>query len=326
MTAPAARGLAAARRATARVCTRDGQHRGQGLLLDLPGETSAVVLTCHHLIAPLAPDEVCVALRQEDGRPGVPLSARYDAARSRPGRDAAVLRVAALRRSERPVLHAPDPAAEDGGLPGRAIGLTYLQPDNFDARVAAVTGLVIPATASGRWPDAPARYELRAFRLADPTDARPGISGAVVVYRGGVLGLAHFARAAGPAHEREVYLVPLGVWAEGWPALGEALTPLREADPRPTGGSAHPGEATAVDQRALREAIVGTFSVEELAALCADVEQDLADAGLTLQVNLDMVGGVGKTGRVLNLIQYLDRPGHLAYLVRAARRMRPGLI
>jgi hypothetical protein len=46
------------------------------------------------------------------------------------------------------------------------------------------------------WPEPPNRYVIRsAFRLADPTDARKGVSGAVVAYEGGVLGLAHFARA-----------------------------------------------------------------------------------------------------------------------------------
>jgi len=50
---------------------------------------------------------------------------------------------------------------------------------------------------------------------SDPSDAREGISGAVVVCEGGVVGLAHFGRAAGPRHEREDYLVPLRVWRVG---------------------------------------------------------------------------------------------------------------
>ena len=87
-----------------------------------------------------------------------------------------------------------------------------------------------------------------------------------------------------------------------------------------------PVAATLPDKRALREALIGKFSLEELEALCADVEQDLASDGVTLQVNLDVVGGSGKPGKVLNLITYLDRRGYLSYLVDAARRTRPGLV
>jgi len=83
---------------------------------------------------------------------------------------------------------------------------------------------------------------------------------------------------------------------------------------------------TAVDKRALREAMLQALSLEDLEILCADVEQDLADDGIGVQVNLEMVGGTGKAGKTLNLIQYLDRRGYLAYLVTAVRRVRPGII
>jgi hypothetical protein len=83
---------------------------------------------------------------------------------------------------------------------------------------------------------------------------------------------------------------------------------------------------TAVDKRALREAMVQTFSLEDLDVLCADMEQDLAGDGIELPVNMEMVGGTGKTGKILNLIQYFDRRGYLAYLVTAVRRARPGTI
>lgn len=42
--------IEATRRATVRVCDENGDHRGQGLLLDLEGE-GTVVLTCHHVVA-----------------------------------------------------------------------------------------------------------------------------------------------------------------------------------------------------------------------------------------------------------------------------------
>jgi len=84
--------------------------------------------------------------------------------------------------------------------------------------------------------------------------------------------------------------------------------------------------STTVDKRALRKAMVQTFSLEELDALCADVEQLLADDGIELQVNLEMVGGSSKAGKVLNLIGYLDRRGYLALLVTTLRRERPGII
>ena len=81
-----------------------------------------------------------------------------------------------------------------------------------------------------------------------------------------------------------------------------------------------------VDRRALREAMVRNFGLEDLEVLCADVEGALKDAGLPLQVNLEIVGGSGKRAKVLNLIQYLDRRGYLGYLVDAVRSVRPGII
>jgi hypothetical protein len=60
--------------------------------------------------------------------------------------------------------------------------------------------------------------------------------------------------------------------------------------------------------------------------LCAEVQQDLQEHGVSLQVNLEMVGGEGKTGKVLKLIEYLDHRGYLGCLEAAARRLRPGKI
>jgi hypothetical protein len=86
------------------------------------------------------------------------------------------------------------------------------------------------------------------------------------------------------------------------------------------------GGRLAVDKRALRQAVVESFDVEEVETLCADVQQDLDEDGIALQVSLEMVGGTGKTARVRRLIDYLDRRGYLGYLVDAVRRARPGTI
>jgi hypothetical protein len=83
---------------------------------------------------------------------------------------------------------------------------------------------------------------------------------------------------------------------------------------------------TSVDKRALRETIVEHFALEDLDIICADVETDLAQAGIDLQVDMELVGGTGKRGKVLNLINYLDRRGYLASLVTSVRRERPGII
>jgi hypothetical protein len=81
-----------------------------------------------------------------------------------------------------------------------------------------------------------------------------------------------------------------------------------------------------VDSRTLREAMVQFFSMSELADVCLDVQEALADAGINLEVNLEMVGGEGKRAKVLNLIQYLERRGYLSYLVSAVRKARPEII
>src|SRR5262249_52549964 len=65
----------------------------------------------------------------------------------------------------------------------------------------------------------------------------------------------------------------------------------------PTAVRDEPATSLAVpDKRALREALIQTFSLDELDVLCADVEQDLAADGITTQVNLELVGGSGKVG------------------------------
>jgi len=86
-----------------------------------------------------------------------------------------------------------------------------------------------------------------------------------------------------------------------------------------------------VDKWALREALVRSFSTEELEELCFYVQEALEQAGhrvmgAPVQVNLEILGGSGKRARVLNLIQFLDRRGFLGYLVEGMRKLRPGSI
>jgi len=91
-------------------------------------------------------------------------------------------------------------------------------------------------------------------------------------------------------------------------------------------GASAPPPTTSVNKSVLRESIVKHFNLEDLEILCADIEQTMADDGLKLQVDLEIVGGVGKATKVLKLIEYLDRKGFLPYLVNAIRRAHPGII
>lgn len=106
-------------------------------------------------------------------------------------------------------------------------------------------------------------------------------------------------------------------------AVSEAM-PISpsQAVPRATVAAA----ATTVDKRTLREAMLKAFSSDDLELLCSNVQDSLADSGIGLQVNLDVVGGNSKPMQVLNLIEYLNRRGYLDYLVKAVREERAGLI
>ena len=81
-----------------------------------------------------------------------------------------------------------------------------------------------------------------------------------------------------------------------------------------------------VDKRALREAMMKAFSMDEIEILCSDVQEALAEDGKELQVNLDVIGGDSKGVQVLNLITYLERRGYLGYLEQAVREARPGIV
>ncbi len=218
------RGLETVRQATVRVSDRAGRHVGQGLLLDL-GDEGRFVLTCHHVIAQVAADDLSVALPMADGTVGPPVRASYDPTRSRPDRDAVVLGVDGVPARDRPLLHQLNVQAYRGTLPEKVVCLGHFQTNSLDGWLSAATRLEVPREAAGG--AGPAAYVLPSvFRLREPSDARPGISGSVAVYEGGVIGLVHFSRPAGPVQEREVYIVPIGIWAEAWPALAALIEPL----------------------------------------------------------------------------------------------------
>jgi TPR repeat protein len=230
--ATSVRRIDVARNATVRICNGEGHHWGQGLLLMLESE-GTVVLTCHHVISRLAPDTLHIALRQAGGGLGAPIPARYDPERSRPECDAVVLRVEGIVQTDRPLLHALNPERYSGTLPDRATAIGYWKEGPFDGRIGFATNLEVDAPASGNWPDPPAQYKLpHLFRFTDPTDARQGVSGSVVVYDEGVLGLVHFSREGGKDFQAEAYIVPLSVWADGWPELQQLIEPLIDRELR----------------------------------------------------------------------------------------------
>lgn len=227
-----AEGLQAARWATVRLWDNDAglknrdPHRGQGLLLNLDKE-GTVVLTCHHVVAPVRAEALTIRILQDNGELGEPLRVIYDEQRSRPERDVAILRVdtAGLPVRPRPLLHTLNPEVYTGHL--LATGLTYLQPNNFRAHVAPASPLEVSAPTSDKSAGGPGTYLLPvAYPLAGATDSRPGISGAVVMCEDGVLGLTHFSRSASSDTQREAYLVPLTAWAEGLEELDGLLQPL----------------------------------------------------------------------------------------------------
>jgi hypothetical protein len=83
---------------------------------------------------------------------------------------------------------------------------------------------------------------------------------------------------------------------------------------------APPRKEPAVDQTALRMAMVHGLNLEELGVLCADVQRDLSKDGIEHPVSLETVGGDMEEAKVNRLIEYLDRRSVLGYLIAALRR------
>ncbi|QIN84279.1 tetratricopeptide repeat protein [Rubrobacter tropicus] len=271
------------------VCRPHGEHKGQGLLLRLGGAEGNVVLTCHHVVAAVEREDLRVRIPSADGTLGEPVGVTYDEQRSNPERDAAVLRVrkdANPVASAMPLLHELDSDTYEGSL--KATVLTHLMPNSFDAMVRLGTMIDRRADPAARWPEVPERYRVRAFRLASATYSKPGFSGGVVFCEGGVLGLAHFGRRETEEQAREDYLVPLSEWAEGWPALNDAIEPL-------------------VDRK-----LKGSATVRRAAHLSAGLAADVTVAGYRPEVyserevdrlarrTLEERGGVVVVGRPLS--------------------------
>lgn len=131
------------------------------------------------------------------------------------------------------------------------------------------------------------------------------------------------------------------IWAQAQGRLDELVAAAVEASPRNSAvaqlakdfeqwvrqtPAAEMRPAGGVDTVRLRKLLTDSFSVEELQALCADVEQMLQHKGVPLKVDLETVGGASKPAQVLNLIQFLQRRGQLEALIAAAREARPGLL
>lgn len=80
-----------------------------------------------------------------------------------------------------------------------------------------------------------------------------------------------------------------------------------------------------VDLTALREAIVRTFSMEDLRTLCADITQSLRRDGKDELINLDLLEGSGLRAKAQSLGEYCERRGYLSYLITEVCRVRPNL-
>lgn len=83
-------------------------------------------------------------------------------------------------------------------------------------------------------------------------------------------------------------------------------------------------KALLADKRMLRKALIGAYSMEELEILCADIEQHLTNGGVSLSVRLELAGKrANLEGKALDIIEYLDRHGHLQYLPLTMLQDRP---
>lgn len=110
-------------------------------------------------------------------------------------------------------------------------------------------------------------------------------------------------------------------------ALGVAVVDLTtDKEPADPSSSRKAPLAASANRRQIRDALFAAFSLEELDILCADIQDDLQEAGIRELLNMELVGGSGKQGKVLKLIEYLSNRGYLQYLADAIRRARPGLL
>ncbi|MGM0386606.1 MAG: CHAT domain-containing protein, partial [Actinomycetota bacterium] len=206
-------------------------------------------------------------------------------------------------------------------LAGRGVRLAVLTACDVGQRdavnswsgvVTALTRVGIPAVVGMQFPvrDAAAVAFSRAFYRS--LAAGQSVDGAVVDGR-----LAVVARCGDASRDWGVpvlylrpedgVLFPRGDGSTTPATTSRVATPPPPPPPAPglgRGGAASSGgEGKPVNKRALREAIVGSFTTEDLMLLCEDIEAALEADGITLQVNLDMVGGGSKAVQVLRLIE-----------------------
>jgi len=57
-----------------------------------------------------------------------------------------------------------------------------------------------------------------------------------------------------------------------------------------------------------------------------NIQQKLENNQIALQVDSEMVGGTGKSRKILRLIEYFDKRGYLCYLVDVVRKDQPDII
>jgi len=80
------------------------------------------------------------------------------------------------------------------------------------------------------------------------------------------------------------------------------------------------------DDTALREAVIRAFTLEELRLLCADIRQALRRNGIDQPFSLDLLEGVGLSGKAQSLIDHCERRGWRSYLITEIRKARPNLL
>src|SRR4030095_9808321 len=80
-----------------------------------------------------------------------------------------------------------------------------------------------------------------------------------------------------------------------------------------------------ISLRILREAILNSFSSEELQLLRADLEEQLRTQGINVRLSTETLGGLTYPAQVQNLIDALERINQTAALVEAVRQQRPSV-
>lgn len=81
----------------------------------------------------------------------------------------------------------------------------------------------------------------------------------------------------------------------------------------------------AVDKRTLREAMVRSLALDDLAIICVEVEEEMKSRGYNEKVDLDTLRGSGLNMKVLSLIQHMENRGQLALLAQIVEQHRPGI-